>query len=80
LGEGRSYLGFGTGKSHEGVIKFGFSPVKGKANHPIENCHVAKFMQIQQHKLGLFSVYDGHLGDIISSYLKKHLFANILNK
>nr|KJB80521.1 hypothetical protein B456_013G101700 [Gossypium raimondii] len=44
------------------------------------NCHVAKFMQIQQHKLGLFSVYDGHLGDIISSYLKKHLFANILNK
>ncbi|TYG36982.1 hypothetical protein ES288_D13G106200v1 [Gossypium darwinii] len=54
--------------------------VKGKANHPMENCHVAKFMQIQQHKLGLFSVYDGHLGDIISSYLKKHLFANILNK
>ncbi|MBA0875076.1 hypothetical protein Goshw_025951 [Gossypium schwendimanii] len=46
----------------------------------MENCHVAKFMQIQQHKLGLFSVYYGHLGDIISSYLKKHLFANILDK
>ncbi|MBA0632025.1 hypothetical protein Godav_000842 [Gossypium davidsonii] len=46
----------------------------------MENCHVAKFMQIQQHKLRLFSVSDGLLGDIISFYLKKHLFANILNK
>ncbi|TYG86188.1 hypothetical protein ES288_A13G114400v1 [Gossypium darwinii] len=69
LGEGRSYLGSGKRKSHEGMIKFGFSLVKGKANHPMEDYHV-----------GLFSIYDGHLVDIISSYLKKHLFANILKK
>ncbi|KAB2076445.1 hypothetical protein ERO13_A06G035500v2 [Gossypium hirsutum] len=62
------------------MIKFGFSLVKGKANHPMEDYHVAKFMQIQQHELGLFAIYDGHLGDTIPSYLQKHLFANILKE
>ncbi|KAA3478641.1 putative protein phosphatase 2C 9 isoform X1 [Gossypium australe] len=80
LGEGRWYSSSGKGKSHEGMIKFGFSLVKGKANHPMEDYHVAKFMQIQQHELGLFAIYDGHLGDTIPSYLQKHLFANILKE
>ncbi|KAK8684041.1 hypothetical protein V6N13_040078 [Hibiscus sabdariffa] len=80
LGEGRSYSSSGKGKSREGIIKFGFSLVKGKANHPMEDYHVAKFMQIQEHELGLFAIYDGHLGDSVPAYLQKHLFANILKE
>lgn len=80
LGGGRSSSSSGKGKSHEGVMKFGFSLVKGKANHPMEDYHVAKFMQIQGHELGLFAIYDGHLGDSVPAYLQKNLFANILKE
>ncbi|KAK8597196.1 hypothetical protein V6N12_065672 [Hibiscus sabdariffa] len=72
LGEGHPHSSSGRGKSREGMIKFGFSLVKGKANHPMEDYHVAKFMKIHEHELGLFAIYDGHLG--------KHLFANILKE
>ncbi|XP_050263724.1 probable protein phosphatase 2C 9 isoform X1 [Quercus robur] len=77
---GRSSSSSGKGKSHEGLIKFGFSLVKGKANHPMEDYHVAKFMQSEGHELGLFAIYDGHLGDTVPSYLQKHLFSNILKE
>ncbi|XP_012067877.2 probable protein phosphatase 2C 10 isoform X1 [Jatropha curcas] len=70
----------GKGKSHEGLIKYGFSLVKGKANHPMEDYHVAKFVQLQGHELGLFAIYDGHLGDGVPAYLQKHLFSNILKE
>ncbi|MBA0596359.1 hypothetical protein Gorai_013183 [Gossypium raimondii] len=33
------------------MIKFGFNLIKGKANHSMEDYHVVKFMQIQQHEL-----------------------------
>ena len=52
--------------------------MKGKANHPMEDYHVAKFSQLQGHELGLFAIYDGHLGDSVPAYLQKHLFSNIL--
>ncbi|KAM7275475.1 hypothetical protein ACFE04_017341 [Oxalis oulophora] len=68
----------GKGRSLEG-LKFG-SLVKGKANHPMEDYHVAKFMQILEHELGLFSIYDGHLGESVPAYLEKHLFFNILKE
>ncbi|KAK8625722.1 hypothetical protein V6N13_056883 [Hibiscus sabdariffa] len=80
LGEGRPHSSSGNGKSREGMIKFGFSLVKGKANHPMEDYHVTKFMKINEHELGLFAIYDGHLGDSIPAYLQKHLFANILKE
>lgn len=70
----------GLGKNHEGQIKYGFTLVKGKANHPMEDYHVAKFIQIDEHELGLFAIYDGHMGDRIPSYLQKHLFDNILKE
>ncbi|PON31310.1 Protein phosphatase, partial [Trema orientale] len=70
----------GKGRSHEGIIKFGFSLLKGKANHPMEDYHVAKFVKIQGHELGLFAIYDGHLGDSVPAYLQKHLFQNILKE
>ncbi|KAJ6352882.1 hypothetical protein OIU76_001991 [Salix suchowensis] len=64
----------------KGLIKYGFSLVKGKANHPMEDYHVAKFVQVQRHELGLFAIYDGHLGDSVPAYLQKHLFSNILKE
>lgn len=75
---GRSSFSSGKGRSHQGLVKYGFSLVKGKANHPMEDFHVAKFVQFQGHELGLFAIYDGHLGDSVPAYLQKHLFPNIL--
>ncbi|CAN1188581.1 Probable protein phosphatase 2C 9 [Linum perenne] len=46
----------------------------------MEDYHVAKFVQIQGHELGLFAIYDGHLGDSVPTYLHKHLFPNILKE
>ncbi|XP_057973584.1 probable protein phosphatase 2C 9 isoform X2 [Malania oleifera] len=46
----------------------------------MEDYHVAKFVQIQGHELGLFAIFDGHLGDGVPAYLQKHLFANILKE
>ncbi|KAJ8541379.1 hypothetical protein K7X08_002195 [Anisodus acutangulus] len=77
---GESSSSSGRGRSHEGNIKYGFSLVKGKDDHPMEDYHVAKFVQIDEHELGLFAIYDGHLGDEVPSYLQKHLFANILEE
>ncbi|CAM8935238.1 hypothetical protein QQ045_012781 [Rhodiola kirilowii] len=68
----------GMGKSPQGSVKYGFSLVKGKANHPMEDYHVAKFVKSQGHELGLFAIYDGHLGDNVPAYLQKNLFNNII--
>ncbi|XP_044510261.1 probable protein phosphatase 2C 10 isoform X1 [Mangifera indica] len=70
----------GKGRNHEDLIKFGFNLVKGKANHPMEDYHVAKFMQSQGHELGLFAIYDGHLGESVPAYLQRNLFSNILKE
>ncbi|KAK8562747.1 hypothetical protein V6N13_018689 [Hibiscus sabdariffa] len=75
---GRSSCSSGKGRSHQGPVKYGFTLAKGKANHPMEDYHVAKFAQLRGHELGLFAIYDGHLGDSVPSYLQKHLFSNIL--
>ncbi|KAM6543896.1 hypothetical protein CsatB_008343 [Cannabis sativa] len=70
----------GKGRSHERLVKYGFSLLKGKANHPMEDYHVAKFVKIEGHELGLFAIYDGHLGDSVPAYLQKHLLHNILKE
>ncbi|XP_052205613.1 probable protein phosphatase 2C 9 isoform X1 [Diospyros lotus] len=77
---GRSSSESGKGRSHRGPVKFGFSMVKGKANHPMEDYHVAKFVMHQGRELGLFAIYDGHLGDSVPAYLQKHLLPNILKE
>ncbi|CAO2815510.1 unnamed protein product [Amaranthus hypochondriacus] len=77
---GHSSVGSGKGRSHQSSAKYGFTLVKGKANHPMEDYHVAKFVQLDKHELGLFAIYDGHLGDSVPAYLQKHLFANILKE
>lgn len=77
---GASSCSSGKGRSQEGLIKYGFSLVKGKAHHPMEDYHVAKFVRIAGHEVGLFAIYDGHLGDRVAVYLQKHLFSNILDE
>ncbi|KAG5385694.1 hypothetical protein IGI04_037164 [Brassica rapa subsp. trilocularis] len=59
---GQSSSRSGKGRSGEGLVKYGFSLVKGKANHPMEDYHVANFINVQDHELGLFAIYDGHMG------------------
>ncbi|MED6125094.1 hypothetical protein PIB30_065254 [Stylosanthes scabra] len=76
----RSSSSTGKGKNHDGTVKYGFSLVKGRANHPMEDYHVAKFVEIQDKELGLFAIYDGHLGDRVPAYLQKNLFPNILRE
>lgn len=46
----------------------------------MEDYHVAKFVHHHGHELGLFAIYDGHLGDGVPAYLQKHLFNNILKE
>ena len=46
----------------------------------MEDYHVARFVEVDEHELGLFAIYDGHSGDRVPSYLQKHLFDNILNE
>ncbi|CAL0309507.1 unnamed protein product [Lupinus luteus] len=77
---GRSSSISGKGRSFKSPVKYGFSLVKGKANHPMEDYHVAKFVTLHGEELGLFAIYDGHLGDTVPAYLQKHLFSNILNE
>ena len=46
----------------------------------MEDYHVAKFVQVHGKELGLFAIYDGHLGDRVPAYLQKNLFSNILKE
>ncbi|KAK9748983.1 hypothetical protein RND81_02G094700 [Saponaria officinalis] len=46
----------------------------------MEDYHVAKFEQMQEHELGLFAIFDGHMGNGVPSYLQKNLFDNILKE
>jgi protein phosphatase 1L len=46
----------------------------------MEDFHVADFADVKGNKLGLFAIYDGHLGDTVPAYLQKNLFSNILNE
>ncbi|XP_010543967.1 PREDICTED: probable protein phosphatase 2C 10 isoform X2 [Tarenaya hassleriana] len=46
----------------------------------MEDYHVAKFVKMGGHELGLFAIYDGHLGERVPAYLQKHLFSNILKE
>lgn len=46
----------------------------------MEDYHVAEFRKVKDHEVGLFAVYDGHLGHNVADYLQQNLFNNILNE
>lgn len=58
----------------------GFHLVKGKSNHDMEDCLVSEFKQVGNNKLGLFAIFDGHMGHTVAKYLQSNLFNNILKE
>ncbi|XP_074284879.1 putative protein phosphatase 2C 58 [Silene latifolia] len=72
-----------TGKGKGKVSKHithGFNLVKGKTSHPMEDCLVSNFKQIGDQELGLFAIFDGHMGHDVANYLQSNLFDNILKE
>ena len=83
--EGKSWVGSSadTGKGKSKMSKHvthGYHLVKGKSSHPMEDYVVAEFKQVEEHELGLFAIFDGHLSHDIPDYLRSHLFVNSLNE
>ncbi|KAI9108319.1 hypothetical protein K1719_020510 [Acacia pycnantha] len=63
----------GKGKSKMSKqISHGFHLVKGKSAHAMEDYLVAKFTQVDDHELGLFAIFDGHMGHDVADYLQSH--------
>lgn len=46
----------------------------------MEDYLVAELRKVNDHELGLFAIYDGHLGHNVADYLQQNLFNNILNE
>ncbi|GMY31861.1 probable protein phosphatase 2C 39 isoform X2 [Fagus crenata] len=44
----------------------------------MEDYVVAQFKPVDEHELGLFAIFDGHLSHDVPDYLRSHLFDNIL--
>ncbi|KAL3737014.1 hypothetical protein ACJRO7_025869 [Eucalyptus globulus] len=72
--------GKGRSKSSSVQVSHGFHLVEGKSGHDMEDYLVAEYKKRRNHILGLFAIFDGHLGDRVPSYLKQHLFDNILDE
>lgn len=61
-------------------VKHGYHTVEGKSTHPMEDYVFAQYKQVEDHELGLFAIFDGHLSQGIPDYLRANLFDNILNE
>ena len=59
---------------------YGHYLVKGKSRHAMEDYFVAEVKTVNNHDLGLFAIYDGHLGHHVADYLQRNLFNNILKE
>ncbi|KAJ7299341.1 hypothetical protein O6H91_02G033700 [Diphasiastrum complanatum] len=70
----------GKGKNQSKRVVHGYALVKGFASHPLEDYHVAEYRSIGEHELGLFAIFDGHLGNSVPAFLQNHLFNNILKE
>jgi protein phosphatase 1L len=46
----------------------------------MEDYVVAQFKPVDEHELGLFAIFDGHLSHDVPDYLRSHLFDNILKE
>lgn len=54
--------------------------MEGQSGHNMEDYHVAEYRKKKGHAVGLFAIFDGHLGDRVPSYLRDNLFNNILEQ
>lgn len=72
--------GKGKSKSSSTKVSHGFHLVEGQSGHDMEDYHVAEYRKKRNHTLGLFAIFDGHLGDRVPTYLKDNLFNNILEE
>jgi protein phosphatase 1L len=72
----------GKGKACQGHVKvsYGYNLVRGKTNHPMEDYHFVDLVDVKGNELGLFAIFDGHLGDTVPAYLQRNLFPNILKE
>ncbi|KAF6143868.1 hypothetical protein GIB67_009849 [Kingdonia uniflora] len=75
-----SDTGKGKSKCSTNRLTHGFHLVEGKSGHDMEDYHVAEYKIKKNHELGLFAIFDGHLGDRVPTYLKHNLFNNILDE
>lgn len=80
LNSSGSDTGKGRSKWSSNKVTHGFHLVEGKSGHDMEDYHVAEYRREKDHELGLFAIFDGHLGDSVPSYLKDNLFDNILRE
>nr|CAB3485711.1 unnamed protein product [Digitaria exilis] len=55
--------GKGRSKLSSNKVTHGFHLVEGKSGHDMEDYHVAEYKYEKNHELGLFAIFDGHLGD-----------------
>ena len=46
----------------------------------MEDYLVAEFKRVDDKDLGLFAIFDGHMGCKVANYLQSHLFNNILKE
>ncbi|MQM16802.1 hypothetical protein Taro_049763 [Colocasia esculenta] len=77
---GKNNAGKGRSKMSSNKWAHGYHLVKGQSGHDMEDYHVAEHRYEKGHELGLYAIFDGHLGNSVPSYLKEHLFTNILKE
>jgi protein phosphatase 1L len=75
-----SETGKGKIKMSGRKVRHGYYLLKGKSNHPMEDYLVAEYKQVENNNLGLFAIFDGHLGHDVPDFLQEHLFDNILRQ
>ncbi|XP_074287974.1 putative protein phosphatase 2C 58 [Silene latifolia] len=61
-------------------VSHGSHMVRGKLDHGMEDCLVAKRRRMNGNELGLYAIFDGHAGRDVAQYLQHHLFHNMLHQ
>lgn len=61
-------------------ITHGFHLMKGKVNHAMEDYLVCESKVLDDNELGLYAIFDGHMGHDVANYLQANLFKNILKQ
>nr|AIX10952.1 putative protein phosphatase 2c [Gardenia jasminoides] len=71
--------GIGKSKITKHVIH-GCFLLKGKSSRPMEDYLFSELRRLDKNELGLFAIFDGHMGHDVARYLQSHLFDNILKE